>query len=866
MTDRLLRAAIEAAKAGKKEEAVKMLSSIVKTDPRSADGWFWLGMMMAEADRKIYCFRRVIKIDPAYSEARGQLQKLGYLKPDPPVKESPPEVEEEVVESPLPFSEVSSSPFSVDPDEVDFQAETEYNWGEKDDATPIIEEPDFMPRVELADEIEEEIVVEGTNKDDKKKKQKLFLAILGILAFVAIVGTLFIFFSSSTALNAITFAIFPPTATALPAPTATPTTVPTPTPLPFSALDMGEYDPVFERSNCSFDYPEEVEVECGFVMVPENRYGGDMGKTIRLAVAIYHGKERSAVPVLYLQGGPGQDTLSLMSENFDLTIAPFIGLGDFILLDQRGMGLSEPNLDCPNLKQVYEEDAIDEIPVSEREEYYLTAFGKCRDKLSVQGVNLSAYNTTESASDVKDLILALGHKRATLFGVSYGTRLAQVVMREYPEVVHAVILDSVLPIESKIYNESAAISQSSLDTLFAGCTANIDCQLAYPNLEEDLHAVVAQLNENPLKTNVFGYEEDDYSRTVDGVEFMSTILWAMRQPELLVAVPQAIERAKLGDSNIVGTILSYPLGSVGEISLGAYLSINCREQVYASTPEELGDDIASYPDTEEVGLSWVYGDPNLIFSLCDAWQVEGIRPGENEALTSDIPTLVMAGQYDSTTPPFFAEQVAARLSRSTLVEFPGLGHAVAFSQTSSCPEEILQDFLSAPETNIDTSCISEMESPEFSTPYTGDPPLEMEIVFDEEVGLTTSVPAQWESVGQGFFYRGATLWDITQVGAQHVPVSFDTWLSFLVENFNGAGLDSYPVQTGELVTEENGRVWKIYTATAQGHPADFAFAKYGYDTIMVAMMSHEDEHDTLFDQVFREMLEKTTIVVTENEE
>ena len=62
MTDRLLRAAIEAAKAGRKKEAVKMLSRVVKTDPCSADGWFWLGMMISESERKIYCFRRVIKM------------------------------------------------------------------------------------------------------------------------------------------------------------------------------------------------------------------------------------------------------------------------------------------------------------------------------------------------------------------------------------------------------------------------------------------------------------------------------------------------------------------------------------------------------------------------------------------------------------------------------------------------------------------------------------------------------------------------------------------------------------------------------------------------------------------------------------
>ena len=433
MTDRLLRAAIEAAKAGKKEEAVKMLSRVVKVDPRSADAWFWLGMMMSEAERKIYCFRRVIKISPTHSKAREQLQRLGYLKPDPPQKESPLEVEEKPVVSPQPSTEVSSSPFSVDPDEVDLQSETEYHWDDKDERSLVIEEPDFMTRVELADDIEDDIeeISEDDTGDNKKKKQKLFLAILGVLAFVAVAGVFLIFFSSPTALNAISSVIFPPTSTPLPAPTATATMVPTPTPLPFSALNIGEYDPVFEISDCAFLPPEGVDVECGFVTVPENRYGGDMGKTIRLAVAVYHGKERSAAPVLYLQGGPGQDALSLMSENFYLTIAPFLEGGDFILLDQRGMGLSEPNLDCPDLKRVFEEDAVEEIPVDEREEYYLTAFGKCRDKLSAQGVNLSAYNTTESASDVKDLILALGYERATLFGVSYGTRLAQVVMREY---------------------------------------------------------------------------------------------------------------------------------------------------------------------------------------------------------------------------------------------------------------------------------------------------------------------------------------------------------------------------------------------------------------------------------------------------
>ncbi|OQX62094.1 MAG: hypothetical protein B5M51_06585 [Anaerolinea sp. 4484_236] len=474
--DKLLRAGIAASKAGDVATAAALFSRVVQADPRSAEGWFWLGKSLPQYERQVYCFRRVLKIDPAHVEARRRLEKLGYLKPEPP-KESPP-----------PFSEpvpATISPFSVDP---------------------------------------EDVFVQDYHANEEETEGEPVFSVLALFCLAAVVG---LFFLQPNLLTDIAVVVIPPTLPPAPTATATATVVPTPTALPFSALEMVEYMPVFEASDCTFAIPTGVQVDCGFVVVPENRYG-DANKTIRLAVAIYRGSDSSAVPILYLQGGPGQETVKLMSEYFDWTVAPFLAERDFILLDQRGMGLSEPNLDCPKLDKVFEEDATNKIPFNQREERYLTAFDECRNILTAQGVRLSSYNTMENAADVKDVILALGYQQATLFGVSYGTRLAQVVMRENPEVVYSAVLDSVLPIESKVYNESAAIAQASLDTLFAGCAADPDCQKAYPNLEEDLREVVAQLEAKPLHTKIFGYDEDDYSHSVDGTEFMSTILWAMR--------------------------------------------------------------------------------------------------------------------------------------------------------------------------------------------------------------------------------------------------------------------------------------------------------------------------------------------------
>lgn len=692
-----------------------------------------------------------------------------------------------------------------------------------------------------------------------KRTRDLFVIVGGIFGLIVVCLIGFIIFDQMYSLRS----LFAGTS-GQPQPSPTPAVslavdeLPSPTPIPTSLPrpSMFNYTPLFEPGECEFPIPEGVTVDCGYVIVPEDRYS-DANDTIRLAVAVYRAKGNITmdIPVVYLQGGPGQAAITFMNDLYALLIEPVIQNRDFIVFDQRGVGYSQPNLDCPDLKTVYMQDLTHQVPTSERAGKYKQTFSLCKQQLESQGVNLSAYNTLESAADVKDIITSLGYQQATLFGVSYGTRLAQVVMRDYPDVVHSAVLDSVLPADVKIFNQGAATSEMALRMLFDRCAADPDCSSLYPNFEQDFWDLAARLDAQPKWITVYVTESMNYKRSVDGSSFVNAMIWALRSPELIPEIPQLVYRVRAGETSFLGAIMAAPSYAVSEINIGAYLSINCREQVYSTTPDELLENLGSHPDTEEIGLAWVYGDPHFIFDLCDAWQVNRPYIDEMIPVNSNIPVLLLAGQYDSATPPFYATRVAERLSQAQVVEFPGQGHAVSFNHVSNCPREILFAFLRAPEASIDSTCVTSMEASSFSTPYTGQPPIGLNMITDAQYGIVTKIPTGWENAGEGFYIRKQSSWDMTQLGIQQAQASVDTWLSWLMDNYAGEGLDSYPIKMSEM--ETNGMIWKLYETTFRGYPVDLALAQNGFQTIMVAMMSHEDEHEAMYQTVFLEVIQAT---------
>ncbi len=102
---------------------------------------------------------------------------------------------------------------------------------------------------------------------------------------------------------------------------------------------------------------------------------------------------------------------------------------------------------------------------------------------------------------------------------------------------------------------------------------------------------------------------------------------------------------------------------------------------------------------------------------------------------------------------------------------------------------------------------------------------------------------------------------MTSISALKVGLDFDSVMNALVGDYDGIGLDSYPMQVDEIKANE--LMWKLYETTLIGLPIDFAFARDGYDSILVIFLSHADEHDILYKEVFMEVLNTTSVIPTE---
>lgn len=573
---------------------------------------------------------------------------------------------------------------------------------------------------------------------------------------------------------------------------------------------------------------------------------------IKLAVAVFHSTSRNPAPdpVVFLQGGPGGEAVKLSADAYQYLVEPFISTRDYVTFDQRGTGLSEPALKCDELDKVYRQDIYGMLNDGSRELVYQTALLSCNGLLKANGIDLRGYSTVESAADLRDIVKLLGYEKVNLYGASYGTRLALVTMRDHPEIVRSAILDSVVPLHANMLTEYPASVQSSLAKLFAACATNPKCSSAYPDLEKVFWELVKELDENPVTLSTSAYPMGTVTETVDGYYLLSVILGLEKMSYLIDTAPQTIYRVKAHDySTLTAAQYALPYDFNG-INPGVYVSVMCREHVLATSEEELR---AATGKVNVSDLIWrpFYGNFGAMFETCKSWGAGGPNLGENDAVTSDIPSLVIEGAYDPATPPFYGKRAAENLPNSFYFEFPNMGHVPTSGDASGCAMRIAVGFIESPSTEPDRTCLNEMKEVDFLVPYTGDPVIKLTRM--KSFGVSLDMPADWYN-DNGFFVRYSSPFDVTQVGALRAQISIQDLVDYFSSSAYGyRGLDKAPVEVG--VREANGLTWKLYSSTSNGHPVDVAAAEKGPTAIVIIMFSHTDEHDALYRTVFLPMVD-----------
>jgi pimeloyl-ACP methyl ester carboxylesterase len=445
----------------------------------------------------------------------------------------------------------------------------------------------------------------------------------------------------------------------------------------------------FQVSHCPFALDatlvEGKNVTCGFLVVPEDR-SSPKGPTIRLAVAIF--KTRSSKPdpdpVLFLSGGPGVALLETMGPRYNAGNIP--SNRDLILLDQRGVGYSQPSLRCLDNETLQ----------------------ACHTRLVKSGINLNAFTTLENADDVHDLIRALGYQQVNLEGVSYGTRLALTVMRLFPADLRSAVLNSVYPQQVNLFTSIPQATIRAFDVLFQGCAADRYCNATYPHLQAVFYQLVADLNSTPIT-----FQATPPLRGVPvTVHFTGNdlVLWlrqSLYSTYLIPQLPTVIFHMRQHDYTQFASIYGNLIDTTS--SDGLFYSIECGEDMAFTAQHDLETSVQGLlPQIQPALLDFgLYR-----FSICQFWGMKPVPAVQKEPVRSTIPTLILQSEYDPVTPPANGMLAAQTLSKSYFFLFPGVGHGVG--SPNSCPNDITKAFWENPTEKPDASCISSMPEPFFT--------------------------------------------------------------------------------------------------------------------------------------------------------
>ena len=612
----------------------------------------------------------------------------------------------------------------------------------------------------------------------------------------------------------------------------------------------------FIEGRCEFDKPAGFEVDCGWLVAPEDRSDPNNGATVQLHVAIFRTTAEGAPadPIVYLEGGPGGDALETIPFAFSQAFAPFTENRDFIMFDQRGTGFSSPSLECAESTDLAYELLDDDIPIEEALDAQLEALAACRQRL-VQEADLSKYNSEASAADLADLRVALGYDEWNLFGISYGTRLALTTMRDHPEGIRSVILDSTYPPQVSLPLEAGINADRAFDVFFKACATDLECTEAFPDLETRFFALVDALEAEPTTVTILDvFTFDEYAGLLDGDTLVSLLFQSLYSSDLIPILPGLIKEAESGDYGSVELLLSNFLANIDFISAGQTFSVQCREEVPFTDPEALEASGDFDPDIKRFVESGANTGP-FVLEVCDLWDVGEADPIENMAVNSDIPTLVLAGEFDPITPPSWGRLAAETLANSFYAEFPGLGHGT--SVADSCALSIAQAFLDDPFTAPNVTCIGAMTGPDF---ITGNEPIaavRLTPVTIESFGTSIQavVPEDWDELTAGTFVRGESGLDQTALLFQAVGGSqADLLLSLLTTQLGAeeGDISSRPYESSRAS-------WEIHSIEVEGVATDIALAEVDGFTVLVLLASDPADRDTYFDAILIPALEAVVV-------
>ncbi len=461
--------------------------------------------------------------------------------------------------------------------------------------------------------------------------------------------------------------------------------------------------PTLVKSACAVNLPKDEKIDCYLLGVPENRLRNN-SNVIHLPIIVF--RSRSATPrsdpVIFTAGGPGASSLEAFSSGKTIRL---LDERDFIVFEQRGTKYAQPNLDCAEVDAEHESSFLSGLSTQADETKELEAARACFHRLTRSGIDLAGYNNAEIAQDIIDLRQLLGIKSWNLYGLSYSTWIMMDVMRMDPAGVRSALLESVEPPDVPYDEMGNANLQRSLDVLFDACATDLNCSRSYPDLRSSFAQMVRSLDRRPIDIVVKDASGKNHQRPFTGRNAVDTIYSELNNAAAIPQLPKAIYSASKGNYAAL-TALAQDGLSPDSLSWGMRYSVWCADGLPLDDPTIVDRQTHSaYPLFD--------GEISAAFNpaICSFWKVPAAGPSEWLPLTSSIPTLIFAGEYDPNTPPSWGRRARRTLSNAYLYEFPGYSHTPS---RSACAREMTIAFFDNPTKPPDTTCFARIKERQFT--------------------------------------------------------------------------------------------------------------------------------------------------------
>jgi pimeloyl-ACP methyl ester carboxylesterase len=434
------------------------------------------------------------------------------------------------------------------------------------------------------------------------------------------------------------------------------------------------------------DWKDCEGAQCATLEVPVD-YQNPQGDTIELALVRVPARKQSKRmgSLVVNPGGPGASGV-----DYARAADVIVGKGvrnayDVVGFDPRGVGRSAP-IDCLTDTELdafvggdpTPDDAVEEKAYAERARAFAQSCG------ATSGPLLGHVSTREAARDMDVLRAALGEKKLTYLGASYGTLLGSTYADLFPKQVGRMVLDGVVPPD--LTPEETNLGQAegferATRAWAAYCVEEGDCPLgdSVDEVMQGLRTFLTSVDQSPLPRT----GDNAVPRLTEGWASIGIAIAMYDQGAwqyLVDAMGQAIE----GD----GTSLMQLADQYAHRNPGGQYSDNIMEVIYAVNcldRPETGDIAERHRLAEEARAQAPTWGAYLMWSSlpCGFWPVKATGAPQKVSAQGADPIVVIGTTRDPATPYEWSVRLRDQLADASLITFDGDGHT-AYTRSNAC--------------------------------------------------------------------------------------------------------------------------------------------------------------------------------------